>query len=485
MPTTHQCIFVVNKDLMIPKLYSLLLRVALIIALLPFIILCFYNQPYWDDLLIAASSRQTGIWQTQYNLFFHDAGGRFVSMFLLSAANPLTYGWWHGVKITALLFELATAATIFFGLRRLTSGNMSRSQAGWITCLLLLVYIAAIPDIHSSLYWFSGQVVHQIPMLLLIIIPVAVARAHQTIGTTRKAWLSLSGLGTSIVGGSSELGIILLALFLMLAIGLSMHRRQLNSLIIWGVLLIILGLTTGIHVAAPGNYVRLSASTSRVPIHFTTLLVAIGKSLRLVLWQPTALLLLAVPILFASQQGLLRQHQPAGLRLPLPIGITVLLIGLVSGITLMLTTIGGPPLLARAINFLLWWLLIGWCMACWAALPTESFPPVQHRLAKISYVLVMLLLVMTMAPVIRAWQEVLVDAPKWARQCDARLPIYAAASGHHGVLTVTPIVGVVPRYVLVRGYDIQPGPGHPLNVATAAYFRIDSVRTGGPQRPAF
>jgi hypothetical protein len=190
-----------------PKLYRWLPRLALVVALLPFLGLCFYNQPYWDDLVFAASAHKIGIWSTQHEHFYR-TGGRFASLFLSVAANPLTYNWWHGVKITAFLFCIATAASIYFGLRSLSNNKLRQSDAIWMTALLLLIYIASIPDIHSSLYWFSGQVLHQLPLLLLIIVPVAVVKAHQGADRRRYCWLGLAGVGTFIIGGSSELVII-------------------------------------------------------------------------------------------------------------------------------------------------------------------------------------------------------------------------------------------------------------------------------------
>ena len=468
---------------MTPLLHRWLPRLALLVALLPFLGLCLYNQPYWDDLSMAANARDLGIWPTQH-LLRMTHGGRFVSMFLLTVANPLTYGWWHGVKITALICCIGTAATIWFGLRSLTRRQLSREQTGLATALLMLVYIAAIPDIHSSLYWFSGQVVHQLPMLLLVVVPVAVDRAHRPATLQRYGWLALAAAGTFIIGGSSELVIMQLGIFLALGMVLSIQRRQWHCLRIWGALLAVLAFTCLFHLTAPGNYARLANASAHSPVHLQALIAALGQCLRATLWQPTALLLLAIPLLFTPYASLLQRYRPAGLRLPLPFGAAVLLAGFVVGVVLMLVTLGGPPLLARATNVLLWWLLIGWCLACWAALPL--LPAALTTMSSASrWVVGALLVVMTMAPVIRAWQELLVEAPGWARQCDARLPVYTAAAGRHNTLVVTPISGVVPRYVLVRGYDIQPNPGHPLNQATAQYFRLGSVRTGGAIRPAF
>lgn len=122
---------------------------------------------------------------------------------------------------------------------------------------------------------------------------------------------------------------------------------------------------------------------------------------------------------------------------------------------------------------------MGWCAACWAALPPERQEPVPTS-APLRWVVGALLLVMSAAPTIRAWQELLCEAPRWAAQCDARLPVYAAATGRPGLLTMPPIIEVLPRYVLVRGYDIQPDAKNPLNQVTAGYFGIDSIKTGGP-----
>jgi hypothetical protein len=88
-----------------------------------------------------------------------------------------------------------------------------------------------------------------------------------------------------------------------------------------------------------------------------------------------------------------------------------------------------------------------------------------------------LLVVVFTAPTVRAWQEALWEAPRWAAQCEARNLVYCNPRSRYSKLTVPPITNVTPRYVLVRGYDIQPDYNHPLNLSVARYFHLDSVRT--------
>jgi len=193
------------------------------------------------------------------------------------------------------------------------------------------------------------------------------------------------------------------------------------------------------------------------------------------MWQPVFFALLVVPVLFLPLTPRLLSYRPPGLRLPLLISAGILLLGIGGG-TAMLSLLISPDLLARGVNVLYWWTLFGWLTACWASLPTDP-AQLPHFSAAVRTLVAALLVVVFSAPTLRAWQEALWEAPRWAAQCEVRDRLYRSPHNWHRKLTVPPITQVIPRYVLVRGYDIQPYYEHPLNLSVAQYFHLDSVRT--------
>lgn len=448
------------------------IRLGLLLSFLPLVLLTRYNQPYWDDYALAAIFRKLGpLGSVSY--LYHHAGGRFISNIFFTSGNPLSYGWLGGVKLVALLAIGGHLGSIYLAIRAFTSQRIPRGLAGWLSLGLWLVFVCTIPDIHSGVYWFSGLVVHQLACCLLLLVPVAVVRASQT-PATRRWWLLMAAIGTFMLAGTSELGVWLLGLLLLLGTGKSAWYRQRNELLVWGGLLLLLGGSFCIALLAPGNYERMGSSPA-MPRDLLALVGRIGQGMRIVVWQPVFFALVLLPILLSPIGARLLPYRPAGFRLPLLLSALVVLLGLLGGVT-MLSLLIDPKLLARGVNVLYWWTLFGWLAACWASLaPGEpargAFSPAVRTLVGC------FLIVVIAAPVGRAWREALSEAPRWAAQSEARIPVYRRYSGQHVKLTVPPITHVQPYYVLVRGYDIQPYYAHALNVSTASYFDLDSVRT--------
>jgi hypothetical protein len=451
---------------------KLLLPGWLLFCAAPLLLLTSYNQPYWDDYLFAALYRQVGLFAAFQHYYLH-SGGRFCSYLLSLAANPLSYGWVGGVKVVALLAIAGQVASVFFTLRTFTKRALSPWQASWYSLGLWLVFVFTSPDIHSSLYWFSSLVVHQLACCLLLLVPALVVRAQQSTAHKR-TWYLLAAGATFLLSGTSELTVWLLGLVLLTAITRSAYAKQYDWAKKWSFLLLVLALGFSIVLLAPGNYERMASSPKMV---FAPLALAaqLGHSLHLVMWQPVFFTLLVVPLLFSSLAPYLLPHRPTGLRLPLVVGASIVLLGVVGG-TAMLSILISPNLLARGINVLYWWTLFGWLAACWASLPTDPAQLPRFSVAVRTLVAALLAVVMA-APTIRAWQEALGEAPRWAAQCEARNVLYHNHRSRHSQLTVPPITQVTPRYVLVRGYDIQPYYHHPLNSSVAQYYQLDSVRT--------
>jgi hypothetical protein len=464
------------------NLVERLLPGLLLFCIAPLLLLTYYNQPYWDDYGFAAICRQVGPFASLKYTYLH-AGGRFVSNFFITVGNPLSYGWLSGVKAFALLAIGGQIASIFFGIQTFTKGALATWQAAWYSLGLWLVFVFTIPDLHAGVFWFASLVVHQLACCLLLIVPAAVARAHQS-ARHKRTWFLLAAGATFLLAGTSELGVFLLSLILLTAAGRSMYAKQYRWAIKWSILLLVLGAGFEIALTAPGNYERM-ASSPGVAVPLLTLIAQLGHGLRIVMWQPVFFAILVVPMLFSPLLPYLSGCRPAVFRLPLLGGASIVFLGIVGG-TSMLSILVNPNLLPRGINVLYWWTLFGWLAACWASLP-ESPSQLPHFSLALRLLVAALLAVVFTAPTVRAWQEALWEAPRWAMQCEARNVVYMNPRSYHKKITVAPITNVTPHYVLVRGYDIYPYYTHPINKSVASYFGLEAVRTDAswPVRASF
>ncbi|MGI4824446.1 MAG: DUF6056 family protein [Janthinobacterium lividum] len=464
---------------------------ALAGALLPFLLLCRFNQPYLDDFAWATLFRTHGFWYAQSYLYHH-LNGRFVSSFLLTAGNPLSYGGPHILGLANLAIIALTIGSLWFSLHSLLQRALRPLGTFTLAGGLFLFFIALIPDIYSALYWFASQVTHHLSSLLLLLVPVSVVRFHQaTQRVSKMGWWSVAATGALFTGGASELVTLLLGWFLLAACGVSLVRRQGYQARIWASLLFVLAAAAVLVVVAPSNIHRLQPATADLSGIAAQLAQFwqpywLAQALLRFFFRPGTAFLLVFPLLLAPLRPVLVAVRPRGLRLPLGVSAGVLLGGVLLGAFLLQLEVAGHDLSSRCANVLVWWLLLGWLVACWAALPQVPVAPSRWSNQVVRYSIGALLVVFLAAPVRRAWHEVLLDAPAWQRQCGQRYKLLQrlARTTPHVNVQVLPIRQVVPHYVLIRGYDIATSYNSPYNRDMAAYFGVDSVRVDPTARQA-
>src|ERR1700733_11422501 len=90
------------------SLYLLLL----ILILLPFIILSFYNHPCMDDFVVAKMIQEKGFFETQ-KLMYNHWGGRYFSD-ILRSFNPFASVGYRVYKLNAIVFLLLLLITTYW-----------------------------------------------------------------------------------------------------------------------------------------------------------------------------------------------------------------------------------------------------------------------------------------------------------------------------------------------------------------------------------
>ncbi|OGX81527.1 hypothetical protein [Hymenobacter coccineus] len=470
--------FLLLMRIPIPLKYrQFLLKAGLVLALLPFFGLSFYSLPYSDDYSAGVLARTYGIGGACQHLY-QTWSGRFFCNALQIGLNPLSYRWLGGMFLPVLLGFAVKIGGLWLGLRHLTTGKLTASTAAWLAAGLTLLYLAVVPDVYSAAYYFTDLAVYQLPALWLVVVPVAVNQAHRVpIRSRRHLWLLLASLGTAATAGATELAVVLLGWMLFIGFTSSLIRKQRNSARIWFGLGCLLLIVSGLAFSAPGNYARMQVNATPVASAaecFHRLL----NNVRSVFASPGLHGIALVPLLLAPLGVRLLPGRPAGLALPLPLGTALLLVGVVLG-CLPYALVWDTPMPLRATNVLLWWLLIGWLLVCWASLgpslPRVLSPPARLLIA------VFLAAIVSLTSV-RAWLELAIDAPPYVHQWQGRYALFdRQAQQPNQKLTIAPIVGVTPRHITIHGYDIQPYYNFYVNGQVASWFRMDSVRTDPSQ----
>lgn len=454
-------------------------KLFIVVGGLPFIALCFYNQPYLDDYWTGRLGRDEGIWQSQAWLFTHWTG-RFATTAACVGLNPLSYGWTSGVKLTALLNICLKLGVLGFAIRHLTGQRLPQKENRWLAAGLALTYACLVPDKYATIYSFTDWAVYQLPALLLVLVPVAIDRMQRAATRHQRRWWSAGAVvGTVAAAGSNEMTIVLMGWVLAVGFGVSVYRRQRQCTRIWAGLLVVLLVAGGVTVGAPGNYQRLKTYGPEPFGKATVIGLYWARSISYIFTQPATLLTLGLPLLLRPLGVRLLPARPPGLRMPLLVGAAIVFGGTVLG-ALPYSILEAP--FERPVNVLEWWLLLGWLLACWASLPASEPPSVP---AAVRHLMGVLLVVATAFPISRAWMELVVNAPSYASQWQERHQILRKASAQ-GIkkVTMAPILHIRPFHTLIRGYDNQPDARNIRNVNVAAWYGLDSVRTNPRLMPS-
>ncbi|MBF9142190.1 hypothetical protein [Hymenobacter properus] len=469
------------------------LRLGLLLALAPFLLLTAFNQPFFDDFRDAYWTRQHGMLGVQSWLYLTWTG-RYTSTVFMTWLNPVTYGWLSGVKpITAALF-VAQWLSIAHLVRALFHTALrvacSWAAAFWGAALLLALFCNAAPAPFSFLYWFCGAVAYQLPLIGLLNFTALALRVGwgQPAYPWRTAAWACAWLVLALVG--NELTLVQ-ALPVLAVLGYLLPASARPKLWLW---LAVGGAAALAAVVAPGNWARVVAmAPPSDPLHAYRWLVLgprAAYSLALFLIKPQILLSLLAAAGTGAWLG--HQHLPTGGRL-----ISVsrrLWWGLLAafgalqfaGFVLFRYIIVGPPLM-RAQNEILLVMLIATAFLAWLVAQQAAIPVMgRFRWLPAGWVPALLLTGLFLTGhVPEAWRELLTAAPSFDAQMQARYAVLRAAHRRGQPSVTLPPLRLPYGRVLIPlsqfshdiefDIDLTPGCEGNINGVMERYFEVPDV----------
>lgn len=471
----------------------LLLRLGLLLALAPFLLLTAFNQPFFDDFRDAYWTRQHGMAGVQSWLYMTWTG-RYTSTVFMTWLNPLTYGWLGGVKpITAGLF-VAQWLSIAHLVRALFCSALrvacSWTAAFWAAGLLLALFCNAAPAPFSFLYWFCGAVAYQVPLMGLLNFTALALRVGwgQPARPWRTAAWACGWLVLALVG--NELTLVQ-ALPVLAVLGGFLPAAARPKLWLW---LAVGALATIPAVVAPGNWARVVAMAPPAdPLHAYRWLVLgprAAYSLALFFIRPQILLSLLATACAGWWLG--RGHRRAG---GPAIGVSrrqwwwlLAAFGALhfAGFVLFRSIVVGPPLM-RAQNEMLLVMLVSTAFLAWLAGQQAAVPSTDRRRWLRTSLLPILFLtsVLLTGHVPEAWRELLTSAAPFDAQMQARFAALRTAHRNGASSVTLPPLRLPYGRVLIPlrqfshdiefDIDLTPGCEGNINGVMERYFEVPDV----------
>ncbi|TGE26597.1 DUF6056 family protein [Hymenobacter metallicola] len=352
-----------------PTTRLVLLGLAAALALLPFLVLCWYAHPSADDFLTANDVRKHGHWG-YIGYMYMQWTGRYTAATLWGLVNPVAYGnTTEGYGLVCLLGLLGLPTALYLLVRALL-GRQFPSHYSWLAAGgLTSLFLFQMPSPAEGFYWITSSYNYLVPACLTLLWLAALVRhAQAPTPAARRTWLAGAALlAVLVIGGNETNALPVLVGTISFTLLRCIQRRTLD----WEYLLLSAVVVGACAVAflAPGNFVRLHGHQQQYSLLKAADRGALSAYRSLINWMGNGVLL-SVTVLLAPVSSRLSRHPdlPLNQLARRPLFSTLLLpvtTILVFSLAHYATSTSMPP---RSQNVLYLFFLLGWFLTthAWA-----------------------------------------------------------------------------------------------------------------------
>ncbi len=234
---------------------SLILFLAFVFTLLPFLYIAQYNHPAADDFCYARKVNHLGFLATQIDHWLTWSGRYTATAFL--SLYTIDHNYLFNYRIAPILLFTFFLISIFIFLKALIpkTSNYDICAIGFV---IFFLYIFNAPNITEAFYWLAGSITYQLAVILSLLLFSLILHHFRINKKTDKILITILGaiLGVIIVG-LNEIILIYLCIILTLWLIIRLYILRKPD---WYFISIILAtyIAAGISLGAPGNYKRMS-----------------------------------------------------------------------------------------------------------------------------------------------------------------------------------------------------------------------------------
>ncbi len=237
--------------------YYISLIITGLYTILPFLILCIFNQPSVDDFEYAVRDNTSSFLSAQVDTYFNWSGRYFSTA--ISRINPIRFGSFIGYKAASFILILTFLLVLHLFLSH-SFKHLKDKQLLSLTAFFSIIYISQMPDISRGFYYMTHYFVYQLPNILTILLAILLIKLFNS----NKNWnIILYKTGIIIICiaiiGTLELSLVYIMTSLIL-LSYQLWRRK-HKLFNFLLLVCMISLIASLVMTlAPGNYARMDLS---------------------------------------------------------------------------------------------------------------------------------------------------------------------------------------------------------------------------------
>ena len=209
---------------------------ALIVALIPMLMISFYNHPNADDYSYTYAGYVT--WTNTHNLFcvLRAALGRIPEFYTtwqgsytaaaLSSLAPSVFGEWGYLFCTPLIIGLLVFSVFYFCRKLFTLFSGTKEAADIAAAVICLIYTQKPVHAIQAFYWWNGAV-NYVPVFCMMVI-VSVIMAEMAYGKTVSKRAIVAGAILSFLasGGNPVVALVNAELMIVMLVAMVAQTRQ-------------------------------------------------------------------------------------------------------------------------------------------------------------------------------------------------------------------------------------------------------------------
>ena len=369
-------------------IYQRIIIGFLILTIVPFIILHFFNQPTPEDFYYSEEARNIGLLNS-LRVLYKFYGGRYFTYILISL-QPLYY---HSIilyKIVTLLFMMIFIYVLYYFISEFTKNFLSKNERIVLSLSVFFVYLISMPSSGQGIYWLISVMHYNSALILMMLFSVFYHRIQISENVkARGMYIFLSCLTAALIPGTIELAAVIMLLYIsILIISSIISNKKINW---WLVLISVITVICVYFVfASPGNAERSIRYPENHMIWQSVYLSLTFLLESVVLWIFTTPLLIVTILLLPLFFKLLKKYPLHGGLLRVKIIYLILIFGVFtySSTFVIAWSIGIMPY-DRILNFIFFIFLIGWFWIISSLISqfTIKYKITNFRIPKIIYVI--------------------------------------------------------------------------------------------------